>query len=99
MKKLPGGIQRVKAYKFSYDATEMIMGLRKHIETYLTMFKKIQKDKRLLLIMQHILSVGNFLNGDSKRGNHAGFTFKTLMKATTTKTTDNKKTLITVLLD
>ena len=49
--------------------------------------------------MMQILSVGNFLNAGTKRGNSKGFTFKTLAKTATMTSTDNKRKLITVILD
>ncbi len=49
--------------------------------------------------MQWILAFGNKMNGTSKRGGAWGFQFENIMKACTTKTTDNKSNIVMECID
>ncbi len=49
--------------------------------------------------MEHILAVGNYMNGKSKRGGAWGFKFESMIKACETRTSDNKRNLLQVVLD
>ena len=76
----------------------MILDVRQKIETYLRVFEGLKQDKRLLTFMQYILAVGNFMNQNEKRGGAAGYTFKALYKTAVTKTSDNKKPMLTDII-
>ena len=46
-------------------------------------------------LMEIILAVGNYLNGESARGGAWGFSIKYLPRLRDTKSSDNTKTLLT----
>jgi hypothetical protein len=46
-----------------------------------------------------MLAIGNYMNGTSKRGGAWGFHFTSLLKVCQTKTTNNKRLFMEVLID
>ena len=55
---------------------------------------KIQQSQELVRILELILAVGNYMNGDTFRGGAYGFTIDTLIKLCDTKTGNNQKTFL-----
>eukprot|EP01121_Diplochlamys_sp_Union-15-3_P020314 TRINITY_DN78_c0_g2_i1.p1 TRINITY_DN78_c0_g2~~TRINITY_DN78_c0_g2_i1.p1 ORF type:complete len:386 (+),score=87.93 TRINITY_DN78_c0_g2_i1:45-1202(+) len=53
-----------------------------------------RKGKNFLKVIEIILAIGNFLNGNTTRGNCMGFSLNSLLKINDTRTTDNKATLM-----
>ena len=48
-----------------------------------------------MMLIEIILALGNYLNGESVRGGAWGFRIEFLTKLTNTKSVDNSKTLMT----
>lgn len=70
------------------------------------MINKIMNSKRFQKLLEYILAVGNYMNSiniilldGSARGNKYGFKLSTLDKLYTTKTSDNKLTLLQYIIN
>ncbi len=61
--------------------------------------KDVNTSKRFPKFIKIVLALGNFMNGRNARGGAYGFKLSTLTKLGDTKTTDNKKTLLTWLVE
>lgn len=58
------------------------------------MLDKILHDESLKILLTYSLAVGNFLNGDSNKGDALGFKLDSIEKTADTKSFDNKQTAL-----
>ena len=92
---IPNVLQRLQCCKTILlfdDETERI---KKVIEVYETNEKMMMNSAGIRKLMEIILAVGNYLNGDSIRGGAWGFNISLLPKLSQTKSSDGTKTLLT----
>jgi len=90
---------RIKSiiFKHTYDQSfkELDMKITR-VDKTLDFFKN---DERVLEWLRIVLAYGNYLNGTSNRGGAFGFKLDSLNKLTELKSNDNKKTLISFIVE
>jgi len=92
--KIPVLALRLRIWKFSYTVGESI---KFHTDRLVIMQKactELCQSKALLQAIQVVLSVGNYMNGKTRRGQADGFHMSLLSKIKDTKSSDGKTTLI-----
>jgi len=98
--KVPQLADRLKCFKYMVDFEPKKIDLKPDIDTLDKVSAFVKNDKRIAKILEIILHVGNFLNAGNRRlGQAAGFDLETLTKLNDTKTTDNKLTILEVIVE
>ncbi|KAI8837101.1 formin homology 2 domain-containing protein [Chytridium lagenaria] len=90
MSKIPRYQNRLNAIYFKFRFSERLEELKPNILALLNASKQIKESKKLSKLMELILVIGNYMNGDSFRGGAYGFSIDTLLKLGETKTTSGK---------
>jgi len=92
--------QRLKCFQILVDFEPKKVDLVPDIATLDKCSKFISSDKRVERFCEVILHIGNFLNNGNKRlGEACGFKLETIAKLGDTKTSDNKKTILEVVIE
>ena len=60
--------------------------------------RKLKSSRKFKTILEHVLALGNYLNGGTSRGQCVGFSLDSLKKLETVKSTDGKLTLMQYLV-
>jgi hypothetical protein len=98
--KVPQLADRLKCFKYMVDFEPKKFDLKPDIDILDKVSTFIKTDKRIAKILEVILHVGNFLNAGNRRlGQAQGFDLETLSKLQDTKTTDNKLTILEVIVE
>jgi hypothetical protein len=98
--KVPQLSERLKCFKYLVDFYPKVNDLEPDINTLLKCSQYIKSDKRIEKILEIILHTGNFLNaGNNRLGAAMGFHLETLTKLNDTKTTDNKQTILDIIIE
>ena len=92
---IPNVEQRCKCCKTIITFDEEIERLQEVMSIYDANQKMVKNSAGLKKLMEIILALGNYLNGESDRGGAWGFRISLLTKLGNTKTADNSKTLLT----
>ena len=92
---IPNIKTRINCYKIVLTFDDEVEQLRSSLQVYYDAFKMVRNNKGLFTIIEIILAVGNFLNGDSAIGGAWGFRINFLTKLKNTKSADSTKTLMT----
>jgi hypothetical protein len=98
--KVPQLAERLKCFKYLVDFEPKKCDLKPDIDILDKISTFIKTDKRITKILEIILHVGNFLNAGNRRlGQAQGFDLETLSKLQDTKTSDNKFTILEVIVE
>eukprot|EP01114_Cavostelium_apophysatum_P017893 TRINITY_DN5407_c0_g1_i4.p1 TRINITY_DN5407_c0_g1~~TRINITY_DN5407_c0_g1_i4.p1 ORF type:complete len:1109 (-),score=351.51 TRINITY_DN5407_c0_g1_i4:127-3453(-) len=89
---------RVEVWVFTRSFEEKIYHLLPEIGTLRKAFKECIGSRQLLLLLETILAIGNYLNGGTFNGRAYGFSFETLLKIADTKA-NNNTTLMNFLVN
>ena len=92
---IPNLQARVNCFKVILSFDDELERLKGSLQKYFDVIRMVRNNKGLYTIIEIILALGNFLNGDNPRGGAWGFHIGFLRKLNETKTADNKKTLMT----
>ena len=92
---IPGIADRLICCKVITTFDDEISRLEETLEIYYSTERMIRENKGLQQLLEIILALGNYLNGDSARGGAWGFRLDFLTKMGNTKSCDNTKTLMT----
>ena len=92
---IPNLQARVNCFKVILSFDDELERLKSSLQKYFDVIRMVRNNKGLYTIIEIILALGNFLNGDNPRGGAWGFHIGFLQKLNETKTADNKKTLMT----
>ena len=95
MSDIPGIADRLICCKVITTFDDEIDRLEQTLEIYYSTERMIRENKGLQQLLEIILALGNYLNGDSARGGAWGFRLEFLTKMGNTKSCDNTKTLMT----
>lgn len=95
----PGYDLRLKSILFKNSYKIDIDDLNSKIFKFFSAFDFIKKSEKLHKWFELILAFGNYLNGQSNRGGAYGYKLDSLIKISDLKSTDNKKTLLTYLVE
>lgn len=87
-------ICRLLSMRFKSSYQDLVDDLQLKIKKTDEVIKRTVDDDTIYILMEYILGIGNYLNGQSVRGGAYGFKLEMLEKVSEVKTTDNKKNLL-----
>eukprot|EP00833_Pecoramyces_ruminatium_P017470 jgi/Orpsp1_1/1191502/evm.model.d7180000086404.2 len=91
--RIPKCFERLKAIQYKSQFNERVNDLKPDILIVINACKELKHSPKLSKLLEIILSIGNYMNGDSFRGGAFGFNIDLLTKLQDIKSTDNKITL------
>ncbi|KAI9142770.1 formin homology 2 domain-containing protein [Paraphysoderma sedebokerense] len=94
---IPRYEQRLKALVFKRKFNERFEDIKPSIHTVLSASKELQTSKKLKRMLEVILAIGNYMNGDSFRGGAYGFNIDFIAKLGDIKTSSGKSTFMNYL--
>lgn len=80
--------------RFKSNYKGLVDDLTLKIQRTEEIIKNTINSESIKILIEYILGVGNYLNGQSIRGGAFGFKLEMLEKISEVKTTDNKKNLL-----
>ncbi len=92
--KVPRFREKVRAFLFKSQFTDASARLRKQSQTLREAVQQIISSKKLTKVLETVLSVGNLMNSGTHAGDAVGITLDSLLKLTSTKSHDNKMTVL-----
>ncbi|KAL0231194.1 hypothetical protein GEMRC1_010599 [Eukaryota sp. GEM-RC1] len=92
--KIPKIQQRLNAWIFKYEFGSVLEDAMISIKNLADATEAVSKSRGLRSLLGMILTIGNFVNCGTSRGNAMGFEFAFLVKAGDLKDSDNKKTML-----
>jgi len=96
--RIPKCFERLKAIQYKTQFNERINDIKPDILIIITACKELKHSPKLSKMLEIILSIGNYMNGDSFRGGAFGFNIDLLTKLQDVKSTDSKTTLVNYLV-
>ncbi|OUM65318.1 hypothetical protein PIROE2DRAFT_60114 [Piromyces sp. E2] len=96
--RIPKCHERLKAIQYKTQFTERVNDLKPDILIIITACKELKHSRKLSKMLELILSIGNYMNGDSFRGGAFGFNIDLLTKLQDVKSTDSKSNLVNYLV-
>ncbi|XP_055335642.1 protein diaphanous-like [Paramacrobiotus metropolitanus] len=96
---IAGILPRLNAMSFKVRFNEIVQDIKPDIVAVAAASEETMKSHKLAKILELILLVGNIMNTGSRNAQSLGFEMVYLTQLTNTKTVDNKKTLLHVLID
>ena len=79
---------------FKMKFVELLQEVKKDIVSYTMACEEVRKSEKFATIIKLVLSIGNFMNAGSRNARAIGFEISFLPKLNSTKTFDNKSTLL-----
>ncbi|KAJ3336031.1 hypothetical protein HDU93_003842 [Gonapodya sp. JEL0774] len=92
--KVPNYETRLRSLLFISRFKDRITEVTPDIVAVSAASRELQQSKRLRSLLELILAIGNYMNGDSFRGGAYGFSIDTLVKLADTKSANNKSTFL-----
>ena len=92
--KVPRLERRLKAARLRFTFDGIANDIRARHRVVLAAFNAVNNSSSLRATLEHVLAIGNFLNGGTNRGGAYGFKLDSLTKLSTVKSADNSMTLI-----
>ena len=96
---VPALQQRLKAFRFKADYETKKSEIKPDIASVHSACKQVRASEKLRAILEIVLHLGNFLNSGGNKGQAWGYKLRDLQKLMEAKTTDNKSTLMNVLVE
>lgn len=79
---------------FKLKFKETLQEIKKDLVSYTMACEEVRHSEKFALIIKLVLSIGNFMNAGSHNARAIGFEISFLPKLVSTKTIDNKSTLL-----
>ena len=95
---VPFAMMRIQALLAKSAFSDRSAEVQSSIDAIKTAIGEVRDSKRLVKILRTALEIGNFMNGGTSRGGAYGFHLSSLAKLATTKSSDNKSTLLHFLV-
>ncbi|CEG42627.1 formin-homology 2 domain-containing protein [Plasmopara halstedii] len=95
---IPRYTQRIKCFRFKLQFENRILETQAQLDTLVAATEQVAESDKFRRVLEHILAIGNYLNGSTPRGGAYGFKLDTLMKLHTLKSIDPRVTLMHFLL-
>ena len=89
---------RLQCFVFILEFNARLHDLSENVEVFSYAIHDIQRCKKLVKVLEIVLAMGNYLNGQGPKGGAFGFKLEFLTKLADTKTSDNKSTLLHYLV-
>mmetsp|Transcript_15767 Transcript_15767/g.49378 ORF Transcript_15767/g.49378 Transcript_15767/m.49378 type:complete len:450 (-) Transcript_15767:19-1368(-) len=98
LQRVPSVELYLEAFLFYLDFESAKADIRPSIVSVRNASRQVFASKRWTKLIQLILHLGNFINGNSIRGDTPGFQLSSVLKLQDTKSTDNKMSLLDYLV-
>ncbi|RMX65125.1 hypothetical protein DD238_005573 [Peronospora effusa] len=95
---IPRYTQRIKCFRYKLQFENRILETQAQMDTLVAATDQVTESDKFRRVLEHILAIGNYLNGGTPRGGAYGFKLDTLMKLHTLKSVDPRITLMHFLL-
>jgi len=95
---IPRYTQRIKCFRYKLQFENRILETQAQLDTLVAATDQVAESDKFRRVLEHILAIGNYLNGSTPRGGAYGFKLDTLMKLHTLKSVDPRVTLMHFLL-
>lgn len=99
MVELPHFKQRLQSLVVKHRFGDNCSELMETVRVVSLACEELSESKKFTEVLETILAIGNYLNGSTSRGGAYGFKLAALGKLGTIKSVDNKKNLVTFLVD
>jgi hypothetical protein len=86
--------EKVRAFLFKSHFSDLVEQLEDQGKTLCKAIDQITMSKKLTRVLETVLSVGNLMNQGTHAGDAVGITLDSLLKLTSTKSHDNKMTVL-----
>lgn len=90
---------RLELFLFQLQFDTTIAAIEKYLNLIADAAKELRTNEELKVLFKLILTIGNFLNAGSPKGEAYGFRLSTLSQLKSTKSTDNALTLMQYLIE
>lgn len=97
--KVPSYDARLYALRSSYNYKEMHASMEKKLILLKEAYNKQMHDENLKILFYYTLSVANFLNGNTNRGDNYGFKLSEVEKVCDIRSFDHKKTALQYIIN
>jgi len=91
---IPNIVERLELWSFKQNFEDILRELRTKLKFVTNATLEIRTSKRFRQVLEILLAIGNYLNGGSSMGQAYGFKLNALKQLASTKSTDNKVTLL-----
>mmetsp|Transcript_32960 Transcript_32960/g.104214 ORF Transcript_32960/g.104214 Transcript_32960/m.104214 type:complete len:325 (-) Transcript_32960:597-1571(-) len=90
---------RLQCFVFILEFNARLHDLSENVEVFSYAIHDIKRCTSLVKVLEIVLALGNYMNGQGPKGGAYGFKLEFLTKLADTKTSDNKSTLLHYLVD
>ena len=91
--------ERLELWSFKIKFDELLAGEKEKIVALSKAGECLENSKNFKIILSAILSIGNYMNGGTKKGQAYGFKISSLTQLTRSRSVDNKQTLLEYLYE
>ncbi|TMW66743.1 hypothetical protein Poli38472_014055 [Pythium oligandrum] len=95
---IPRYTQRIKCIRYKFQFENRILETQAQLDTLQAATDQVTDSEKFRRVLEHILAIGNYLNGSTPRGGAYGFKLDTLTKLHALKSVDPRVTLMNFLL-
>lgn len=95
---IPRYTQRIKCIRYKFQFEARVLETQAQLDTLVAATDQVAESDKFRRVLEHILAIGNYLNGSTPRGGAYGFKLDTLNKLHTLKSTDPRVTLMHYIL-
>lgn len=95
---IPRYTQRIKCIRYKFQFENRVLETQAQLDTLVAATDQVTESDKFRRVLEHILAIGNYLNGSTPRGGAYGFKLDTLTKLHTLKSVDPRITLMHYLL-
>jgi hypothetical protein len=95
---IPRYTQRIKCFRYKLQFENRILETQAQLDTLVAATDQVSESDKFRRVLEHVLAIGNYLNGSTPRGGAYGFKLDTLVKLHTLRSVDPRVTLMHFLL-
>ncbi|RLN91225.1 hypothetical protein BBJ28_00017386, partial [Nothophytophthora sp. Chile5] len=95
---IPRYTQRIKCFRYKLQFENRILETQAQLDTLVAATDQVAESDKFRRVLEHILAIGNYLNGSTPRGGAYGFKLDTLTKLHALKSVDPRVTLMNFML-
>lgn len=95
---IPRYTQRIKCFRYKVQFESRILETQAQMDMLVAATDQVTESDKFRRVLENILAIGNYLNGNTPRGGAYGFKLDTLMKLHALKSVDPRVTLMHFLL-
>lgn len=95
---IPRYTQRIKCFRYKLQFESRILETQAQLDTLVAATDQVSESDKFRRVLEHVLAIGNYLNGSTPRGGAYGFKLDTLTKLHALRSVDPRVTLMHFLL-